>query len=344
VTDTPKPSAATFDNTPQVGFGFGRALIDGEARMTVVSQGQAHLLADVAGSQYDRTGSLNDLLEIWDETVDLVEKWQARGAAVEPLPVTTGAVLTPVSPGHVFQAAANYRKHVIDLMVASPRPEHVALDEAGRRAVATRLMDERAGSGVPVVFSGLTSSLTAAYADVVIPHITQQCDWELELAAVIGRPSRYLTRSSALDFVAGYTIVNDITMRDRIYPSGDSSRGADWLACKGSPTFLPVGPIVVPARFVADPMDLTITLLLNGDVMQNESTSDMIYDLPRLLEHASTYARLDPGDILLTGSPAGNGVHHGRFLRAGDVMDGQITGLGAQRTPVVDEPPAVTRP
>jgi 2,4-didehydro-3-deoxy-L-rhamnonate hydrolase len=178
----------------------------------------------------------------------------------------------------------------------------------------------------------------------VIPHVTEQCDWELELAAVIGRPSRYLTRASALDFVAGYTIVNDITMRDRIYPSGDSSRGADWLACKGSPTFLPVGPIVVPARFVADPMDLTITLLLNGEVMQNASTSDMIYDLPRLLEHASTCARLDPGDILLTGSPAGNGVHHGRFLRTGDVMDGQITGLGAQRTPVVDEPPALTRP
>jgi 2,4-diketo-3-deoxy-L-fuconate hydrolase len=179
--------------------------------------------------------------------------------------------------------------------------------------------------------------MSGPYDDVIIPYITQQCDWELELAAVIGRPARYVPRASALSFIAGYTIVNDISMRDRLYPSGDSKRGADWLACKSAPTFLPTGPLLVPARFIPDPAQLTITLRLNGDVMQNESTSDMIFDLPRLIEHTSQCAMMLPGDLLLTGSPAGNGVHHGRFIADGDVMDGRITGLGVQRTPAVAE-------
>ena len=174
------------------------------------------------------------------------------GSEETALDIDERDVLSPVQPSNVFQAAANYRKHVIDLMVASPRPEHQDYAEPERRAFATQLMDERAASGTPTVFSGLPSSMSGPYDDVIIPYITEQCDWELELAAVIGRPARYVPRESALSFVAGYTIVNDISMRDRLYPSGDSKRGADWLACKSAPTFLPTGPLLVPARFVPD--------------------------------------------------------------------------------------------
>ena len=327
----------TFHNAPSEGFALCRVQSQSGPEVGIVVDGAAYCIADAVGRPLS---SPEPLFADWEPHLDRLQDWceqvRAGAARAEPLPAGN-EVLPPVQPANVFQAAANYRKHVIDLMVASPRPEHVDLDEHGRRAVAVTLMDERAQSGTPTVFSGLPSSMTGAHGDVVIPRITQQCDWELELAAVIGRRARYVDQSSALEFVAGYTIVNDVTMRDRLYPSGDSKRGADWLACKSAPTFLPTGPLLVPARFVTDPSKLTITLRLNGEIMQNESTEDMIFGLPRLIEHTSYCAELLPGDLLLTGSPAGNGVHHGRFLRAGDVMDGQITGLGAQRTPCVDE-------
>jgi len=317
-------------------FGFARVRTPHGPRIAVATPDATFLAEHALGSPVT---SLSELLPAWATAVDKVRRWLSGPvpAKTVPLAAGNGAVMCPVTPEHIYQAAANYRRHVVELMVASPRPEHRELDQAARQQVAERLMNERAAAGVPTVFSGVVSSLSGPYDDVVIPHITRQCDWELELAAVIGSPSRYVPRSRALDSVAGYVIVNDLTMRDRLYPSGDSGRGADWLACKGAPTFLPGGPVVVPAAFVSDPHDLRITLSLNGAVMQDESTADMIYDLPRLIEHASYCALLKPGDLLLTGSPAGNGVHHGRFLADGDVMTGSITGLGVQRTRAVAE-------
>ncbi len=336
-------SADLRDGAPTAPGTFGLArirLLDGPILSVAVTSTSIVALTDL-GVVTGLPPASPSLFDDWDEALDrigaaLVAADAATLAAATA--VFAGAeVLAPVQPTQIFQAAANYRTHVIDLMVASPRPEHRDLAEPERRAVATALMDRRAASGMPTVFSGLPSSVCGPYDDVVIPAITEQCDWELELAAVLLRPARDLVRDSALRAVAGYTVVNDVTMRDFLYPSGDSSRGADWLACKGAPTFLPTGPLLVPARFVPDPSALRITLRLNGAVMQDESTGDMIFDLPRLLAHVSRFAALLPGDMLLTGSPAGNGVHHGRFLRAGDVMEGAIAGLGVQRNPLVDQ-------
>jgi 2,4-diketo-3-deoxy-L-fuconate hydrolase len=322
-------------------FAFGRFRGAGQSFVGVVADGQIFRLESLLGGAIPVATSIEQLLPVWDQTLDAIEAWfeRYRCGHVIAREVASDSVraLTPLNPTHVFQAAANYRRHVIELMVASPRPEHESASQAERHAFASKLMDERAASGTPTVFSGLPSSMCGPYDDVVIPHITERCDWELELAAVIGKRSRYLSRTDALAHVAGYTIVNDITMRDKLYPSGDSTRGGDWLACKSAPTFLPTGPYVLPARFVPDPMKLRITLRLNGEVMQDESTSDMIFGLDRLLEHTSTWAELLPGDLLLTGSPAGNGVHHGRFLAPGDVMEGSITGLGIQRNTAVAE-------
>jgi 2-keto-4-pentenoate hydratase/2-oxohepta-3-ene-1,7-dioic acid hydratase in catechol pathway len=142
---------------------------------------------------------------------------------------------------------------------------------------------------------------------------------------------RRVPRRDALSYVAGYTIVNDITARDRVFRPDLPGIGTDWLAAKNAPTFLPAGPWLVPAAFAGDPMKLRITLSLNGEVMQDESTADMIFDVARLIEHTSSIATMLPGDLLLTGSPAGNGASRGRFLRPGDVMEGAITGLGRQR-------------
>jgi 2-keto-4-pentenoate hydratase/2-oxohepta-3-ene-1,7-dioic acid hydratase in catechol pathway len=112
----------------------------------------------------------------------------------------------------------------------------------------------------------------------------------------------------------------------------------DFVATKLRPTFKPTGPYIVPAQFVPNPRELQITLRVNGDVMQDESTSDIIFGVEQLIEYASSMIVLRPGDLLLTGSPAGNAAHHGdRWLRPGDVVEGEITGLGAQRNRCADE-------
>jgi 2-keto-4-pentenoate hydratase/2-oxohepta-3-ene-1,7-dioic acid hydratase in catechol pathway len=142
-----------------------------------------------------------------------------------------------------------------------------------------------------------------------------------------------------MNYVAGYTIVNDLTTREKVSRKEGDMRemGMDWVACKSSPTYLPMGPYLVPAAFIPNPQRLRVTLKLNGETMQNESTEDMIFDVARLIEAASASTLLQPGDLICTGSPAGNGVHHGRFLRPGDVMEGSITGLGTQRNTCVAE-------
>jgi 2-keto-4-pentenoate hydratase/2-oxohepta-3-ene-1,7-dioic acid hydratase in catechol pathway len=146
-----------------------------------------------------------------------------------------------------------------------------------------------------------------------------------------------VARDAALDHVAGYVIANDVTARDALRRPDARDLGLDWLAGKNAPTFLPLGPLFVPAPFVADPMNLRITLTVNGQVMQNESTADMVFDVAALVEFISEVSELCPGDVVLTGSPAGNGASHGVFLKPGDVMVGEISGLGRQRSVCVAE-------
>ena len=111
----------------------------------------------------------------------------------------------------------------------------------------------------------------------MLPRGAEQTDWELELVAVIGRPTRQVSREQALQHVAGYTIANDLTLRDRLHRD-DVPGGLDWLAAKNPPTFLPLGPLLVPAAHAGDPNDLRITLSVNGRVMQDASTSGMLFD------------------------------------------------------------------
>jgi 2-keto-4-pentenoate hydratase/2-oxohepta-3-ene-1,7-dioic acid hydratase in catechol pathway len=132
-------------------------------------------------------------------------------------------------------------------------------------------------------------------------------------------------------------VCNDLTTRDLVYRPDLPAIGTDWLRAKNAPTFLPTGPFLVPAAFVADPMDLRITLRLNGQVMQDETTADMIFGVDRLIEHVSRVTEMRPGDMLLTGSPAGNGSQWNRFLGPGDLMEAEISGLGTQRNRCVGE-------
>jgi 2-keto-4-pentenoate hydratase/2-oxohepta-3-ene-1,7-dioic acid hydratase in catechol pathway len=205
------------------------------------------------------------------------------------------------------------------------------------RAHAEELMHERARTGSPYFFSKIPSAITGPYDPVILPAIASQPDWELELAVVIGKPARNVRREDAAQYIAGYTIANDITSRDLIWCKEPKAMGTDWISSKNSPTFLPLGPYLVPAAFVADPAQLQIVLKLNGEVMQDESTSDMIFDIAHQIEYISSRVQLWPGDVICTGSPAGNGIHYKRYLRDGDVMEASITGLGEQRNPCIAE-------
>jgi 2-keto-4-pentenoate hydratase/2-oxohepta-3-ene-1,7-dioic acid hydratase in catechol pathway len=306
--------------------------------------------ADPDGNEFaglvvgERVRALHDLR---DGVLELLRDWDAALARLADL--TTGAgtwwpladlvTRPPLRPGQVLQSGANYKRHVVEL-VAAERHEAHGRTEQEARADAEAMMDERMANGVPYIFLGSTRAICGAYDDIVLPDRGSRHDWELELAAVIGRPAFRVHRSEALAHVAGYTISNDLTTRDLVHRPDLKAIGSDWFAAKNAPTFLPTGPFLVPAAFVGDPMDLRITLRHNGVVRQDESTKDMIFEVSRLVEYASSVVELRPGDLLLTGSPAGNGAHWGVFLAEGDVVEGEITGLGYQRNTCVREPAA----
>ncbi len=293
---------------------------------------RVHPIDETAGL---RQPSVRDLIERWNDVRPELAA-RAEQHSDDALDLDALQVLPPVQPRQIFQSGANYRTHVMDLAVADRQPGDTRTDDEIRAEIG-RLQDERSTSGEPYVFTGVVSAMCGAYDDVVLPEGTSKNDFELELAAVIGRLARRVPVSDALSHVVGYTIVNDITTREWVWRRDLPELGTDWFKAKNSPTFLPTGPFIVPAEFVGDPMNLQVTLRLNGDVTQNESTKDMIFDVAQLVAYCSRIATLLPGDLVLTGSPAGNGIHWGRLLRPGDIMESEITGLGLQRNTCVAE-------
>lgn len=287
-----------------------------------------------------RGKSVFDLLQVWEdvksplaalaETVSQQGLMEKVGLAAESV-----KMLPPImKPQQIFCTGANYRQHVIDLTLdAGVGPE--GLNDAELRTWAENMMDERAANGEPYVFLKPVSAMAGPNDDLPLPLSTKQPDWELELGVVIGKETFRVSREDALSCVAGYTIVNDISARDLIPRTDYKMLGTDWFRSKGQRGFFIVGPQVVPSEFVKDPMDLKIKLEVSGKLMQNETTADMIFDIARQIEYISSYTPLLPGDIICTGSPAGNGTHYNRFLRDGDLMIGEIEGLGVQKVKCV---------
>lgn len=285
-------------------------------------------------AEMGRPAGTDAILKQWDEHLPVLAALSAATEGWRPL--SGLRVLSPVVPRQIFQAGANYRSHVIDLVAAHHDGSDGQTVEQVRARVAAQ-MDERL-EHEPFVFIGLPSAVCGAFDDVVLPRDGDKPDWELELAAVIGKTARRVAPEDALEHVAGWVIVNDVTLRDKVRRLDMPELGADWLAAKNSPTFLPTGPVLVPRDAAPEPADIRITLRLNGQVMQDESTKDMIFDVARIVSYCSQVATLLPGDMVLTGSPAGNGVTQGRLLQPGDVMDSTITGLGSQSNHCVAEP------
>ena len=332
---TPTKSAFALGSFSTAGCPPFAGVVSGDR---VIAVEALRRLTEGIGEPLARTESVFGLLQQWPANFAALAAALERVERDAPnafVPLAQLTVHAPFEPRTIYAAGANYRQHVIDIIVDRHGDPALSAEENRRRASAT--MDERAAKGAPFVFIKSVASLNGPHDDVRIPPDARQPDWELELALVIGRTARHVNRAEAFDVIAGYAIANDISDRAFTFRPDAKELGADWLGSKCSPTYTPFGPFVVPAAFVADPHALEIKLALNGKLMQDADTSDMIFPIPRLIEYLSSRVELRPGDIVLTGSPQGNGTHYNRYLQPGDVMDASITGLGAQRSRCVAE-------
>ncbi len=194
-------------------------------------------------------------------------------------------------------------------------------------------------AGIPIPESQLwfnkqVSCITGPFDEVVKPAVSSKMDYEIELGVVIGQRCRHVEAREAAKVIAGYLIVNDVSARDWLHKSPTFTLG------KSFDTHGPIGPWLTTADEIHDPLDLQMSLFINGERRQHCRTSDMIYDIYQQIAYLSTVMTLEPGDILATGTPSGIGAPAGRFLQNGDVMRLEITGLGAIENRVVDEEPA----
>lgn len=259
-------------------------------------------------------GSLIEALADWDTVEAALRDW-SPGTRAEPIP---GARLTaPLTyPGAVLCSGANYHSHAAEMGTKplDPDGEPFLFLKPPRSTVI--------GPGEPVPYP--------RYDGV-------QLDWEAELGVVIGRVAKEVTARQAGRHIAGYVAANDLSARDRA-ARGDAPAPHftyDWLAHKGQDGCCPIGPGIVPAWLVADPQQLGLRLRVNGIIKQDASTRDMVIGVDRLVAAASRLMTLHPGDVILTGTPAGVGAPRGEFLRPGDVMTVEIDGIGELENQVV---------
>lgn len=257
----------------------------------------------------DHAGKLRSLQDhVEDITVGELERIAA--CDVDSLPLVEGHPRfgIPVAGiGKVVAIGLNYRDHAIESNLPIPTE--------------------------PVMFMKAISSLTGPHDFVMLPQGSTATDWEVELGVVIGARARYVSHADALGHIAGYVLVNDVSER-----FNQKERGSQWSKGKGHDTFCPVGPWLVTPDEIADPMALDMWLDVNGVRMQTGNTRTMIFNLAEIISYVSRFVTLEPGDLVITGTPPG--VGEGKrpdaiFLKAGDVMELGITGLGTQRQDVV---------
>lgn len=218
----------------------------------------------------------------------------------------------PFRPERIFCAASNYIEHA---------------NEMGTVLAAK-------SESKPYMFLKLRNTVIGPGEDIRCPPETSQLDWEIELAAVIGRRGRRVAPEHALDLVAGYMILNDISARD-LNVRGDYPFKFDWFQGKCHDTFAPIGPWIVPAWQVADPQDVHLQLKVNGQVMQDDSTRNMIWTVREQIAYLSTIVTLEPGDVVATGTPTGVGMGRGVYLKPGDTVTATIDGIGTLTNHVV---------
>ena len=228
-----------------------------------------------------------------------------RAIDLSPLPVIEnpdriGACLASVP--NFYCIGLNYAKHAAEAGMDAPKE--------------------------PIIFSKASSALSGPFDPVIIPRQSTKTDWEVELGVVIGKAASYVSEADALNYVAGYCTVNDVSER-----AFQIEKGGQWIKGKSAPSFGPIGPYLVTADEVPDPQNLSLSLSLNGATVQDSNTSDMIFGVAEIVYYMSQFMTLLPGDIIATGTPSGvgMGMEPQRFLVEGDVMELEVQGLGRQR-------------
>lgn len=259
----------------------------------------------------DKDGGLRDLSGVMDDLRGeaLGRLSQLKAADIEALPRVEGTprIGPPVAgTGKFICFGLNYADHAAEAGMEVP-PE-------------------------PVLFMKATSAIIGPDDPVILPRGSDKTDWEVELAIVIGKTAKYVSEADAMGYVAGYTVTNDVSERDF-----QLKRQGQWTKGKSCDTFGPLGPWLVTPDEVPEPENLKIWLKVNGEMMQDGSTKTMIYGVPYLVHYLSQFMTLHPGDVVSTGTPSGvgMGMTPPRYLRAGDVMELGIEGLGVQRQQVI---------
>jgi len=260
-----------------------------------------------------RVGSLrdNEVMETTAESMasvihnGLIETGQRH-------PLATVTLHAPLRPGKIIGIGLNYTEHVA---------------ESARTLDTDKELPQR-----PVLFSKPATAVVGP--EEPIQHngdLTQQLDWECELAVIIGRTAKRVRAEDALSHVFGYSIMNDISARDQ-------RRSGQWFFSKGQDSYAPFGPAVLTADELADPHDLDLSLRVNGEEKQKSNTRYMLFRIPDLIADISSGMTLEPGDVISTGSPAGVGASFTpqQFLRPGDVVEATVERIGTLRNPVVD--------
>lgn len=185
----------------------------------------------------------------------------------------------------------------------------------------------------PVVFFKATSAICGPYDNIIIPKGAQKVDWEVELAIVIGKRASYVSEAEALDHIAGYVLHNDVSEREL-----QLERGGQWVKGKSCDTFAPLGPFIATPDEIGDPGNLPLWLKVNGETVQDGNTSNLIFKIPHLISYLSQFMTLEGGDIISTGTPKGVGLGFDppRYLKAGDVIELGVDGLGSSRQELVN--------
>lgn len=275
----------------------------------------ALLLGDRVHDIGDRYRSVRSILDVWDEAQEelsaLAASLQAR--AQHGIPVGRADLAPPVLyPGALYCAGANYRDHVIE-MSGKPPP---------------------ADNDRPYFFLKSTrGTIVGARDDIRLPARSSQVDWEAEIGLVIGREARNVTEEQAMDYVAGFVVLNDLSARDHM-KRHDVPFLFDWIGQKCFDTACPMGPWLTPRSAVPDVHDLGITLIVNDTVYQDSNSREMIFRSETQVAYLSGQLTLFPGDVIATGTPAGCGLPGGVFLKPGDVMITRVEGLGELRNVV----------
>jgi 2-keto-4-pentenoate hydratase/2-oxohepta-3-ene-1,7-dioic acid hydratase in catechol pathway len=300
---------------------------DGEIRPGIVVDGKHYDLHTVAGMldcDLSPDTTLDDLIDDWAKSHETLTKLAAALPAGTPRfeMLARDAASIQFRPplqraGAIYGAGANYRDHV----------------EAMSRAFNMNLVLDPRSEGIPPwhFIKAPKATLTGHRSPIPFPANTTKLDWEAELAVIIGRTASNVSVDEALDYVAGYSCANDVSARDHLVRQDvdpTSPFRFDWIGHKCFTGSCPVGPFLTPAAFVESPETLDIKLWVNGELKQDSNTRNHLYSVADQISHLSKRLVLYPGDIILTGTPAGVGMETGTFLARGDVMRVWIDGLG----------------